>query len=148
MPKTDFIKEVLCSNLEPCARNTEFGVLAIHGQHSLNLFAVQSHIVIPEFRSLEVVEHECTDLVADGSQTSQQLLISFVVGGHVEWRFVAIVQIRQIGAIVGHAVDHQGWQLARGCFHCDLSIVENCKVGCAHGTVFFVLFDETNLEFG
>lgn len=147
-PEADLLEDVVSRQLQPCTGDPELGVAAVHGQHLLDFLAVELDIVEPEFRPLEVVEHDGADLVPDGGQAAEQFLVGLVVGGDVEGRLVAVVEVGQVGVVVGHAVDHEGGELAGGSLHSDFPVVEHREIGGAHGRVLLRLLHEEHFVSG
>lgn len=110
------------------------------------MVSVKLCIVISQFWGFEVLQEETAKFGANCGETAADVLVSFVVGGDVEWRGMAIIKIVEIGVEVGHAVDDETRQLSSCSLNRGLAVVEHSEIGGTEGSWLILLADESDLD--
>ena len=134
------------SHLKTCFRDVQWGALAWFWKHDLDVFSVKFCVVVSQFWSFKVFVQEVANFLLGNWQEAQKILITMIVGWDVQWGSVAVEKVFEIGSNVVHAVNNCGWELDRGGFNCDFSVVEDTVVSCGKSTVLVWWVNEMNLD--
>jgi hypothetical protein len=105
------------------------------------MFSVEFGVIVSQFWSLEMIIHNIADFLSNGGKTTQQIFVSVVISGNIEWRCVTVIQILQIGLNVVHAIDNCCWQLACRSFNCNLAVMKYSKISSAHCPVLAIVLN-------
>lgn len=121
-------QEVPAADLQAGCAHSQLRIGAGLRQDLLDLVLVELRVVVAQLGCFEVLEQQTADLRADGREAATEVLVAFVVGGDVEGRGVAVVEVVEVGVEVGHVVHHQAGQLRARCLDCRLAVVQHSEV--------------------